>query len=134
MSSITRYHEILYYTLFQDYKSVSPFYCNEVSLTFQHLFFSCEVPSLSIVFALSVTVFLQFIHFCLKHQFLINKCQSAKVGAEYIIDVIDNTVRVTHIHKHSHSPLNSRSSSSRLHFVVIFLISLKIALKYDFGT
>jgi hypothetical protein len=90
INNVLRYHEILYYTLFQDYKSVSPFYCNEVSLTFQHLFFSCEVPSLSIVFALSVTVFLQFIHFCLKHQFLINKCQSAKVGAENIIDVIDN--------------------------------------------
>jgi len=80
--------------------------------------------------------------FCFKHQVLIYQCQSAKVGAENIIAVVDNTVGVTHIHKHSlsqtmaanrYSPLNSKSSSSRLHFAVIFRISLKIAFKSDLG-
>jgi hypothetical protein len=48
---------------------------------------------------------------------LVHQCQSTKVGAENIIAVVDNTVRATHIHKHSlsntmaanrHSPLNSK--------------------------
>jgi hypothetical protein len=30
---------------------------------------------------------------------LVHQCQLAKVGAENIIAVVDNTVRVTHIHK-----------------------------------
>lgn len=38
--TITRYHEILDYKLFQSYKSVSPSYFNDVSFTFQNLFFS----------------------------------------------------------------------------------------------
>ena len=73
---------------------------------------------------------------------LIYQCQSAKIWVENIMDLVYNTVRVTHIYKHGvsntmtanrHSPLNSKSSYWRLHFAVIFLIYLIIVPKSDFG-